>query len=247
MNILTIKNLQVKIKNKIILNNVSLCIKKGEVCVIMGPNGSGKSTLSHIIMGDPKFKITTGAIKFLGKDIKKISPEEKASLGLFMAFQHPREIKGVRFDNFLFASYKNIAKQRKTKKILSIFEFRKKIEQLAIDFKIKPELLDRDLNHGFSGGEKKKAEILQLNILQPKFAIFDETDSGLDVDALKIIGTSIKDLKNKGTSSLVVTHFSRLLKYIKPDVVYIMANGEIIKSGDLNLVREIEKKGYQNI
>ena len=202
---LKIKNLQVKIKNKVILNNLNLSIEQGETVVVMGPNGSGKSTLSHVVMGDPKFKVVSGTIKFLGKDIVKMSPEERAQLGLFMAFQHPREIQGVQLSNFLFASYKNIHKQTKP---LSVFEFRTELERLAKKLKIKPELLDRDMNYGFSGGEKKKMEILQLEMLQPKFTIFDETDSGLDVDALKIIGSSIQNLRKKGVGSLVVTHFS---------------------------------------
>lgn len=243
---LKIKNLQVKIKNKVILNKINLVINKGETAVIMGPNGSGKSTLSHFIMGNPKFEIITGAIYFMGKDITKMAPEERAGLGLFMAFQHPREIYGVQFFNFLFSSYKNICVQRKIKKPLSVFEFRKKVEQAAVSLKIKPELLDRDLNLGFSGGEKKKAEILQLEMLESKFAIFDEIDSGLDVDALKIIGASIQKFKDQGIGSLVVTHFSRILKYIKPDAVHIMVNGEIVKSGNASLVKEIERIGYDN-
>ena len=243
---LKIKNLKASVNNKLVLGGINLNIKKGETVVIMGPNGSGKSTLSHIIMGDPKFKVINGLIKFKNKDILKLSPDARAGLGVFMAYQHPREIAGVEFNNFLFTAYKNIATKRGIKKILSIFEFQKKLEQEAKELKIKPELLNRDLNKGFSGGEKKKVEILQLKMLSPSLAIFDETDSGLDVDALKIIGTSIQGLKKDGIASLVVTHFSRLLKYIKPDVVHVMVDGKIVKTGDIKLVQEIESKGYKN-
>ena len=242
---LQIKTLKAGIKNKPILNGVNLEINQGETHVIMGPNGSGKSTLANVIMGNPQFTQTGGEIIFDNKKISSLSPEERAALGLFMAFQYPREISGVQLDRFLFMAYRNLAKSRGLQE-MDIFNFRKKMDAEMATLKIKPEFAERSLNQGFSGGEKKKVEMLQLAMLEPKLAILDEADSGLDVDALKIVGSAVNRFKNKEKGILIVTHYQRILEYIQPDYVHVMVGGKIVKSGDIELVRAIETTGYEN-
>ena len=242
---LQIKTLKAGIKNKPILNGVNLEINQGETHVIMGPNGSGKSTLANVIMGNPQFTQTGGEIILDNKKISSLSPEERAALGLFMAFQYPREISGVQLDRFLFMAYRNLAKSRGLQE-MDIFNFRKKMDAEMATLKIKPEFAERSLNQGFSGGEKKKVEMLQLAMLEPKLAILDEADSGLDVDALKIVGSAVNRFKNKEKGILIVTHYQRILEYIQPDYVHVMVGGKIVKSGDIELVRAIETTGYEN-
>lgn len=243
--ILKVHNLQVNIGEKSILKRVDIQIHKGEVHVIMGPNGSGKSTFANVLMGHPKFHVVGGSIEFFGKDISGLEPEERAGLGMFMAFQYPKEIAGVQMDRFLFTAYNNLLKARgEGKKSLSVFDFNKKLLEETEKLKMKPEFISRSINEGFSGGEKKKAEMLQLGVLDPKFAILDETDSGLDVDALKIVGEAINRFKNGERSVLIVTHYQRLLQYLKPDHIHIMVNGVIVQSGGLQLAQDLEKEGY---
>jgi len=244
--LLKVQNLKVKVGHITILNGIELSVKKGELHVIMGPNGSGKSTLVNVIMGNPKYDVVEGAITFFGKDILSLKPEERAGLGIFMAFQYPKEIAGLDMDRFLFTAYKNLKKLSGAKQEnLSVFEFKNKIEREMKLLKMKTEIVRRSLNEGFSGGEKKKAEMLQLALFEPKLAMLDETDSGLDVDALKIVGQSISRYKNKERGILLVTHYQRILEYIKPDFIHIMIAGRIVKTGKRGLARDLEKSGYE--
>lgn len=231
-----------------ILHGVSLDIKPGCVHVIMGPNGSGKSTLANIIMGNPKYKVTAGTISLNGNDITNFAPEERATLGVFMAFQYPREIVGVQMDRFLFTAYQSIMKNRygEDVKLMSVFEFNAKLKDEMDKLGMKAGFVARSLNQGFSGGEKKKAEMLQLTMLDPLVAILDETDSGLDVDALKIVGESVNRFReNKEKSVLIVTHYQRLLRYVNPDFVHVMVAGKIVMSGGPELAQKLEDEGYE--
>jgi Fe-S cluster assembly ATP-binding protein len=246
MNTLEVKNLTVKIGEKRILDNVSLTIKKGATCVIMGPNGSGKSTLSNVLMGHPSYAVVSGRIIFNGADITEKKPEERAALGLFMTFQSPREIAGVDFYPFLFDAYKFLQAARQEPAV-SVFDFKKKLDKAIAALKIGDDWSRRYLNQGFSGGEKKKAEMLQLALFQPTFAIFDEIDSGLDVDALKVVGRAMKKFKKPDTGVLIVTHYLRILEEIEPDQVVVMSAGRIIKTGGPELARRLEKEGFAKI
>jgi Fe-S cluster assembly ATP-binding protein len=221
-------------------------LKKGEVTVIMGPNGSGKSTLSNVLMGHPAYRIEGGKIIFAGNDITEAKPEERAALGLFMAWQQPREIAGIDFYPFLFDSYKALRLVRK-KTVPSVFSFKKKLDKEIKALHIKEDWSQRYLNQGFSGGEKKKAEMLQLALAEPLLAIFDEIDSGLDVDALKIVGRAMARFKKPDKSSLVVTHYLRILKYLKPDRVIVMSRGRIASTGGPELAVRLEKEGFGDI
>ena len=241
---LEIKNLKASIDNKEILNSINLSIKSGEVHAIMGPNGSGKSTLSNILSGKKGYEIS-GEIKFENDNLLELEIEERAHKGIFLAFQYPLEIPGVNVNNFLKTSL-NAIKKANGQKELDAIEFLKLLKEKSSGLKIGDEILSRHLNVGFSGGEKKKNEILQMSILNPKLSILDETDSGLDIDALKVVSKGVNSLRNPKNSFLIITHYQRLLNYIKPDFVHVLKNGKIIKTGNFELAIELEKKGYEN-
>lgn len=236
---LKIEDLHVEVDGKEIVQGVSLEIKKGEVIALMGPNGSGKSTLSFALMGHPKYKITQGKIILDGKDITRAPANERSRAGLFLSFQYPAEISGVTFANFLRS-----ALNAKSEKKIPVMEFLKLLKDKMKQLNMSEKFAERYINEGFSGGEKKRAETLQLLMLQPKIAVLDETDSGLDIDSLKIVAEGVNSVK-KEMGVLVITHYQRLLDYITPNKVYIMYKGRIIKSGGKELALELEKDGYQ--
>ena len=240
---LKIEDLKAKIDNKDILKGLNLEIKSGEVHAIMGPNGSGKSTLSNVLSGKKGYEIS-GKVTFEEKNLLNLEVEERAHKGIFLAFQYPLEIPGVNTNIFLKTSLNAIKKSRGEKELDAI-EFLKLVKQKALDLKFDEKILSRQLNVGFSGGEKKKNEILQMSILNPKLSILDETDSGLDIDALKIVSEGVNALRNKKSSFLIITHYQRILDYIKPDFVHVLINGKIVKSGGSELAQELEKKGYE--
>ena len=241
--LLEIKDLKAEIGGKGILNGVTLKLNTNEFHVLMGPNGSGKTTLAKAIMGHPGVKITGGDILVDGKSIIGLTPDKRAKLGLFMLFQNPSEIDGVGFVNFLRSSLESVNEQTiNTKEFMD--SIKSNVEHLNFDKNV----VGRSLNKGFSGGEKKKAEILQMAILKPKIAILDEPDSGLDVDAIKIVAENINRIRGEnGPGLLVITHYSRILKYMKPEHVHVMLNGKIVKDGGVSLIEEIEKAGYDKI
>ena len=242
---LKINNLSAKIENKSILNGLNLDIKSGEIHAIMGPNGSGKSTLANILSGKKGYEIS-GIVNYQNNDLFKLDIEERAHKGLFLAFQYPLEIPGVKTSNFLKTSLNAIRKSN-GKKELDALEFLKIIKTKAAELKIDEKILNRQLNVGFSGGEKKKNEILQMSLFEPKMVILDETDSGLDIDALKIVANGVNTLRNKERSFLIITHYQRLLDYIKPDFVHVLMKGKIAKTGCSDLALELEKAGYEKI
>ena len=242
---LTIKDLKANIDNKEILKGLNLEIKPGEVHAIMGPNGSGKSTLSNVLSGKKGYTVSWD-ITYLNKNLLDLEIEERAHKGIFLAFQYPLEIPGVNTNIFLKTSL-NAIKKAKGEKELDAIEFLKLVKQKAGELKFDEKILSRQLNVGFSGGEKKKNEILQMSILNPKLSILDETDSGLDIDALKIVSEGVNALRSKESSFLIITHYQRLLEYIKPDFVHVLINGQIVKSGGSELALELENKGYESL
>ena len=241
---LEIKNLKASINNRAILKGLNLSIKPGELHAIMGPNGSGKSTLANVLSGKNGYEIS-GELNFEGESLKKIPVEERAQKGIFLAFQYPLEIPGVNTNNFLKTSLNSIRKAKGNKE-LDTLSFLKLVKEKSLELGIDEKILSRQLNVGFSGGEKKKNEILQMKILNPNFSILDETDSGLDIDALKIIAKGVNSSRDKKKSFLVITHYQRLLDYIKPDFVHILSDGKIVKTGCSELAEELEKTGYKN-
>ena len=248
MNMLEINNLHASVDGKEVLKGVNLKIKPGEIHALMGPNGSGKSTLSNAIMGHPKYKITKGDILFNGKSILKLSTDKRALLGIFMAFQYPKEISGITFEEFLLAVYKAHQKHRNQPPVL-VFRFKKILLELMKELNVDEAFAGRYLNVGFSGGEKKKSEVLQMALLKPKMTILDETDSGLDVDALKTVCDGVLKLKKnpEKPATLIVTHYNRILKHITPDYVHVLKDGKIVRSGGKEFAEELCKNGYQNI
>ena len=240
---LKIKNIHAKIEDKGILNGIDLEIKAGEIHAIMGPNGSGKSTLASVITGKEEYEVTDGQILFENEDLEEVSPEERAHKGIFMSFQYPIEIPGITTTNFIKTAINETRKARgendmPAKDMLRML--REKCDLLDIDQKF----LSRSINDGFSGGEKKRNEIFQMAMLEPKLAILDETDSGLDIDALKIVANGVNKLKSQDNAVLVITHYQRLLDYIVPDYVHVLFDGKIVKSGTKDLAHELEQKGY---
>ena len=240
---LKISNLHAAIGEKKILNGINLEVKAGEVHAIMGPNGSGKSTLASVLAGKEDYEILEGTVEFVGKDLLELAPEERAGEGLFLAFQYPVEIPGVSNTNFLKAAVNAVRKYREQAPLDAV-NFLKLMKEKMKLVSIDQALLSRSLNEGFSGGEKKRNEIFQMAMLEPKLAILDETDSGLDIDALRIVANGVNTLKSKENATIVVTHYQRLLDYIVPDYVHVLYKGRIVKSGGKELALELEAKGY---
>ena len=244
--LLNITDLHVSIEDKEILKGISLTMEEGELHAIMGPNGSGKSTLVNTLMGHPAYKVTKGTVEFRGKDLLAMPPEERAHTGLFLAFQYPKEIAGVTLRSFLFAAKnaQQLVRNPEARK-LSPIKFKKELEGVMEGLKMDTSFAERFVNQGFSGGEKKKAEILQLKVLKPSLALLDETDSGLDIDALKIVAEGINSMTSPHFSALLVTHYARILNEITPDKVHVMVSGRIVKSGGPELAKQLEKEGYK--
>tara|TARA_B100001758_G_C18324766_1_gene565234 strand:- start:183 stop:920 length:738 start_codon:yes stop_codon:yes gene_type:complete len=241
---LKIKNLNVSTETDVsILKNLNLSVNEGEVHAIMGPNGSGKSTLASVIAGDPKYVIKRGGINFLNENLINLDPEERAAMGLFLSFQYPVEIPGISLNNFIKTAL-NQKQKALNLKPFSAKQILEKIKENAEVLKIDLEFVKRFVNVGFSGGEKKRAEIFQMLMLQPRLSILDETDSGLDIDALKIVAKGVNSLRNKKSSFIIITHYQRLLDYIKPDFVHVLSSGKIIKSGGAEIAKMLEEKGY---
>lgn len=236
---LKIDNIYASIEEKEILKGLNIQVRPGEVHAIMGPNGAGKSTLAKVIAGHPFYEVTKGKVLFEGGDILELDPEERAWKGIFVSFQYPLEIAGVTNFQFLYEAYKAKHGKEVTEGV-----FREKLMQIASEMGVSESFIDRDLNEGFSGGEKKRNEILQMKVLDPKCAILDETDSGLDIDALKVVAEGVNRFMTPDKSLVLITHYQRLLDYIKPDFVHVMQNGKIVKSGSSELALELEEKGY---
>ena len=241
--ILSVKNLTAEVNGVEILKGLDLEIKAGEVHAIMGPNGSGKSTFSKVVAGHPAYTVTGGEILYKGKNLLDLEPEIRAREGIFLAFQYPLEIPGVTNSDFLRLSYNNLRKHKGLEEF-DLIDFNDFIQEKLEIVEMNPSFLSRSVNEGFSGGEKKRNEILQMAILEPTLAILDETDSGLDIDALRIVAGGVNKLSTLDNSSLVITHYQRLLNYIIPDFIHVMENGKIILTGDKNLALELEEKGY---
>jgi len=242
MNQLQIKDLAAGIDNKQILQGVNLAIHSGELHVVMGPNGAGKSTLANVLAGHPSYQVTRGLILLNDVNLLEMSPDERAQAGLFLAFQYPIEVPGVKVLQFLWQVYKVMGKTQVT----SILEFRDYLEKLAAELKLNPDLLKRGLNEGFSGGEKKRLEILQMAVMEPKFAILDETDSGLDIDAVKQVAQGVKIIQKRfKTGILLITHYQRILQYLEPDKVHVMKAGKIVESGGNEVANKLEESGYR--
>jgi Fe-S cluster assembly ATP-binding protein len=243
MPLLEIKNLHVEIEGKKILNGLDLVVNKGEVHAIMGPNGSGKSTLAYVLAGKDDYEVTQGDVLFNGESVLEMEPDERAAKGVFLAFQYPIEIPGVATMQFLRTAL-NAQRKRRGEAELTTPEFMKRVREQAAKLSINPEMLRRAVNVGFSGGEKKRNEILQMALLEPSLAVLDETDSGLDIDALKIVADGVNRLRSPERSSIVITHYQRLLEYIVPDIVHVLSKGRIVKTGTRELALELEATGY---
>jgi Fe-S cluster assembly ATP-binding protein len=247
---LSISNLHTAIGDISILKGISLEVKPGEIHAVMGPNGSGKSTLAYTLAGHPEYEVVEPeknktSVTLDGEEFLELAPDERSQAGLFLAFQYPVEIPGVKVQNFLRMAYEARFAGQLEKKFSSVLAFRKHLEELAKTLEVKPSLLKRGLNEGFSGGEKKRLEILQMAVLEPKYAILDETDSGLDIDAIKAVAKGINHIvKQHNTGVLIITHYQRILDYVKPDFVHILVDGKIVKSGGPELALELEKTGY---
>jgi Fe-S cluster assembly ATP-binding protein len=236
---LEIKDLYVNVEKEEILKGINLEIDLGKVHTLMGPNGSGKSTLANVLMGNPKYEVTKGEIILDGEDITELSADERAKKGLFLSFQYPSEITGVTMTNFLRTAYNSIKKEK-----LSVIDFYKLLKKKMEELKMDTNFSKRYVNEGFSGGEKKRAEILQMAVLEPKYAILDETDSGLDIPSIKIVGENVTKMRSNERGILIITHYYRILDHIAPDKVHVMINGKIVKEGGKELAKEIEKNGF---
>ncbi|MBI3928608.1 MAG: Fe-S cluster assembly ATPase SufC [Armatimonadetes bacterium] len=241
--LLEIKDLKASVEGNEILRGVSLTVRRGEIHALMGPNGSGKSTLSNVLMGHPGYEVTGGEILFEGEDVRELEPDERARLGFFLAFQYPTSIPGVSLGNFLLASVKAVRGADNVK----LLEFRKELHTQMKELSIDPSVARRYVNEGFSGGEKKRCEILQMALLKPKLAILDETDSGLDIDALKVVAQGVNRVMNPEMGMLLITHYQRLLSHIQPHHVHVLVNGRIVQSGGPELALELEEKGYDEL
>lgn len=237
---LEIKDIHVTVEGEEILKGFSLTIQPGEIHAIMGPNGAGKSTLAKVLAGHPSYEITQGSITFLGKDLLELDPEERAHAGLFMGFQYPVEIPGVSNFDFLHTAYNSARKDKVSAEV-----FREMLESTMKKMGIPEAFADRDVNGGFSGGEKKRNEVLQMAILEPKLAILDETDSGLDIDAMRIVASGVKELQSADKALILITHYQRLLDYIQPHFVHVMVDGRIVETGGIELAEMLEEKGYE--
>lgn len=246
---LSIKNLQVNIAENQVLKGIDLEVKPGEVHALMGPNGSGKSTTAYTLAGHPDYDVLPDSdISLNGESILELSPDERAQRGLFLAFQYPVEIPGVKVSSFLRHAHQARFADEPKRQFDKVIDFRNHLETLAEKFQVKKSLLKRGLNEGFSGGEKKRLEILQMAVLEPKYAVLDETDSGLDIDAIKIVAEGVRKIVDEyKTGIVVITHYQRILEYLKPDFVHVLVNGKITRSGGPEVAAELEKKGYSNI
>ncbi len=244
--VLEIRNLHARTEEREILKGVNLTIRKGEVHALMGPNGAGKSTLAYVLMGHPAYEVTEGEVLLNGTNILELDPEERAHLGLFLAFQYPVAVPGVTIANFLRAAL-NAKRKARGEDEISVFEFRKLLMEKLRMLKMDPSFAGRYVNDGFSGGEKKRAEILQMAVLDPEFAILDETDSGLDIDALRIVAQGINALRGPERGFLIITHYKRILDHIRPDFVHVLVDGRVVRSGGPELADELEAKGYEEI
>jgi Fe-S cluster assembly ATP-binding protein len=240
---LEIKNLQVRAGGKDVLRGIDLTVKAGEVHAIMGPNGSGKSTLSYVLSGREGYEVTEGSVTYKGEDLLTMEPDVRASKGVFLAFQYPIEIPGVATMQFLKVAL-NSQKKARSEKELSTPDFMRLVKERAARLNISPDMLKRPVNVGFSGGEKKRAEILQMAVLEPALCVLDETDSGLDIDAMRVVADGVNSLRSPDRAMIVITHYQRLLDYIVPDQVHVLSQGRIVKSGDKSLALELEAKGY---
>jgi Fe-S cluster assembly ATP-binding protein len=240
--VLEIRGLEASVENKPILKGIDLTVRQGETHALMGPNGSGKSTLAGVLMGRPGYTITAGSVWFKGEDITNLTPDKRAERGLFLAMQYPVEIPGVSVVNFLRTAYKNVKGEE-----ISALAFRKHMKEKMNLLGVDDAMVQRYVNQGFSGGEKKKNEILQLAVLEPDIAVLDETDSGLDIDSLKAVATGVSELIGPSLGVLLITHYQRILDYITPDFVHVMIDGRIVKSGGKELAQELEDKGYEGL
>lgn len=240
--LLEIKGLHVEADGKEILKGVDLVLKKGEVHALMGPNGSGKSTLANAVMGNPGYKIVSGEILFDGKDVASLKVNERAKLGIFLSFQHPNEVSGVKISSFLRVALNEVKEEKMS--VMSVMKFRRFLKEKLELLGLSEDFASRNLNEGFSGGEKKKSEMLQMVVLNPKLAILDETDSGLDIDSLKAVSKGINKMMDNEKAVLLITHYKRILEYVKPDRVSVMIDGRIVKEGDGSLVDRLEAEGY---